>query len=289
MAVFAGTGSLIFGGQNHKALDLQFVGLGGLVADGVWEMDIEGCYFGFGSGGLTLDNGTMAVRISRNYFGNSLTVTGNSLNNIVADNTFDAEIGIVLDAAQRLVVNGNTASGVLIAGTTTGPLTLVGNEVYNLGEYVIDVEIDATNPVTISDNTIYRGSIRVDGSDIGGQTNVAITDNTIRDPSEHGIHLIFADRATISGNNVASEAGNTIDGIIVEDSDGVMVEHNQVTVLGVGALRYGINIAGGDDNIVVGNNLGAAADYGTAPIGDSGTGTILDYPSDATWGDNFVS
>ena len=285
MAVFAGTGSLILRGTEQKVYDCEFVGGSGLVADSAFNADIKSCLFWFGSAGITID-ATQHVRISDSYFGEPITIDGNSLGTIITNNTFDATTGIALIATQRLVIVGNRSSGVLVAGNTSGPLTVVGNQVYTTGGYVIDVAIDATHSVAISDNTISQGSIRVDGSAIGGRTNVAITGNTIRGPSEHGIHLIFADRATIGGNNIASGAGVTFDGIIVEDSDGVLTDHNQITVLPGGSLRYGINVAGGDDNIVVGNNLGASTDYDTAPIGDSGTNTVLTYPG-GTYGDNF--
>ena len=53
--------------------------------------------------------------------------------------------------------------------------------------------------------------------------------------------------------------------------------------------RYGVNMAGGDCNIVVGNDLGPSADYGTDALSTAGsTNTQLTYPADPTYGDNFT-
>jgi hypothetical protein len=52
--------------------------------------------------------------------------------------------------------------------------------------------------------------------------------------------------------------------------------------------RYGVNVVDGDCHIVVGNDLGDPADYGTDALNDTATNTALTWPSDATYGDNFT-
>jgi hypothetical protein len=43
-----------------------------------------------------------------------------------------------------------------------------------------------------------------------------------------------------------------------------------------------------NDNRVVGNDFGTISSYGTGAYNDSGTGTVNEYPADATYGDNFT-
>lgn len=141
-------------------------------------------------------------------------------------------------------------------------------ELFNTGSGRRMIEIDGSEYVRCEGFVLSR--CRTEAVVVTDSTHVTINDGTIREPCRH--------------------ADDTYDAVVVTSSDFCRV--TQLTIVpevGGNLPRYGINIVSGNDNIVVGNNLGAAADYGTAPIGDSGTGTILDYPSDATWGDNFVS
>lgn len=81
---------------------------------------------------------------------------------------------------------------------------------------------------------------------------------------------------------------DTYDGIRI-DGDDNMIQHNMLRgSAGANKPRYGINIASGDDNIVVGNDLGTIAEWATDALNDAGTGTRLVYPNDATYGDNFT-
>lgn len=129
----------------------------------------------------------------------------------------------------------------------------------------------------------------------GGQQGV-LSGNVIEDPGEHGIHLDDMDEVVVVDNvisNPGTASANTYDGIFVDnDSDRNLIHHNQISpdIGGPGDTRYGINVNSSDCdcNAVVGNYLGDSTFYATAPLNDSGTGTWLTYPNDATWGDNFV-
>ena len=128
----------------------------------------------------------------------------------------------------------------------------------------------------------------------GSDGNI-IADNQIYLSATHGIHLNSCSDNTVRGNRVSLvsvDVTNTGDGIFLDgNSDWNLIEGNRIFEDGVGNVaRYGINVSEAvcDCNIVVGNVLGLAANYGTSGLNDSGTLTQLFYPSDPNYGDNFV-
>lgn len=149
--------------------------------------------------------------------------------------------------------------------------------------------------VTVTNNTIRStagSGIRIDS----GSNGHDIDSNFIAVAAEHGIELNGVSRIHVHGNRletIGGETTNTFDGILLEANvDNCHVADNWVRPRTSGATtRYGINVAAStcDNNVIVGNDLGGTAGYGTDALNDSGTGTILSYPGDATYGDNFVS
>lgn len=151
--------------------------------------------------------------------------------------------------------------------------------------------------------------------------DAVIANNNFDGNSGDGVLLVEADdgsrwqHAVIEGNVVGPELGNVTGNLFVIDApncivkgnlfnaayhssdddtydviqlvnDSILCEGNKIiTDSGGGLPRYGINIIG-DDNIVVGNDLRGT--YGTDALNDAGTGTILVYPNDMTYGDNFT-
>ena len=157
----------------------------------------------------------------------------------------------------------------------------------------------------------------VDGIAIDDPTDVVIARNVVNLVGGHGINLLRAARCQVKDNLVH---GNFGAGILLTDSSGNMIQGNRINEVGSQTdntedgirvagnsdrnmitgnkivprtdsirTRYGINIAAStcDENIVVSNDLGVQASYGTGPLNDQGTGTITTYPSGPV-GDNFV-
>lgn len=162
-----------------------------------------------------------------------------------------------------------------------------------------------------ANNAIVRGRIssnrfeQVAGTAIRIEADIdsglEITNNDIIEPTQHGIVLadgsgeIGVDDCGVERNRVidpGSTTDDTYDGILIDGhSSENRIIGNRVRPRASGnQTRNGVHIATSDnaDNIVVGNNLKPAADYGTLPITDAGTNTILDWPDDATYGDNFT-
>lgn len=154
----------------------------------------------------------------------------------------------------------------------------------------------------------------------GHEPSVFIHHNQIEDAKVmNAIHVVHLNLCQITNNYGDSVEGH---GIVIEDTSGALVagnvlvwpdtddsydairitgasDENHITQnrpvndLSAGgpfAWRYGINIVDAtcDCNIVVGNVLGATGDYGTDALNDNGSSTILFYPNDATYGDNFI-
>jgi hypothetical protein len=119
-----------------------------------------------------------------------------------------------------------------------------------------------------------------------------VANNQIRNATQTGIEINDCDRVNVS-DNVIWEAGwdavNTYDAILLTaDTNECHVTGNSVEP-SASNTRYGINIgtATCNSNVVVGNNLGGSADYGSGPINNAGTGTVLSYAGGAV-GDNVT-
>lgn len=198
-------------------------------------------------------------------------------------------------------------------GTTTTVIT--GNSLLNNGDdtaataverasvFVQGHDVVVGNVVTVQDVTgIYVDGVRAMVSDniiAGGtsSTGISVSSN--------------ADEASIAGNNISSQAGV---GILLDGCERCIVEGNYLTssngangiklavasyntviankVYGYDAatdMDAGIKVvdAGCVSNVVCGNDLSQGI-YATAPIVDLGTGTVLNYPAHATYGDNFT-
>jgi hypothetical protein len=85
------------------------------------------------------------------------------------------------------------------------------------------------------------------------------------------------------------DATNAYDGIVLSANvEQCLISSNLVQPAAT-FTRYGINIgtATCDSNVVVGNNLGGSAGYGSGPLNNAGTGTILSYTGGAV-GDNVT-
>lgn len=119
-----------------------------------------------------------------------------------------------------------------------------------------------------------------------------VSDNYIA-AAQDGIVFDEAFECAAYGNMIDSanqDTGNTYDLVRIEaDSERNTVQANKL-LPSPGSPRYGVNVVSGAiDSIVVGNDLGKAAHYGTAPLVDAGTGTQLVFPNDMTNGDNFTT
>lgn len=202
-------------------------------------------------------------------------------------------------------------------GETTG-VTIVGNSIQS-AEYAVTCVGDVSD-LTVVGNTIEGGLIAVAGGEVSG----VVANNTVRKPDDGLVVDIAYDgelALAIRGNTLTDLGGTAI--LLRSNSSGgpLGVEIEANTIVGPGGAattntrdairvdqgqafihgnkitprattpftRYGINIAGGDCNVVVGNALGDPADYGTDALEDNGADTQLTYPNDPTYGDNFTA
>lgn len=203
--------------------------------------------------------------------------------------------------------------------TNSAHVNIRGNQSLEPSTYFVDVDSTSTF-VTIQGNQITAAAgtgqpcididgnhCKVDGNVIDGNSGGAyvyttgdytqITNNILHQPPEHGIYLNGAYRCNVSGNTLidvteGNPTTNTYDGILLAgNSDYNRITNNSVFgATGSFSARYGINVSEAqcDCNVVVGNNLSEAADFGTDAINDSGSSTWLTHAGDGTYGDNWV-
>lgn len=279
MAQFEGSGKLIVDGTGQKVLDLRFTNTVRLTLDGANSVEISGCTFD-SSSGIVQASASSQVQVHDNLNSGGTFIDGGGFANDewqITDNINVGNQGCVNMKAHLIVIADNHFN-TPASGETVG--------------YAVELTGDAfAYGVTVRDNVTVSCGIYVEAV-VGA---VSISGNQMVDFDEsHGIHLVDCSNAVVRGNNLkvfAMTADDTFDGIHVEgNSDNNMIFDNLIETV-ADQLRYGVNIADStcDNNIVVGNNLGPVADYGTGALNNAGTGTVLTYPNDATYGDNFVA
>jgi hypothetical protein len=135
----------------------------------------------------------------------------------------------------------NDSSGVYIYGTSTMSNTVSGNYIYYNASY-----------------GIYIGS--ANGNTIGGDTES--DRNIIYGNDDSGVVIYAAQNNTVSGNTIGIDSSggvqaNGFDGVALTNAD-----HNTVGPGNVisGNARLGIFILEGQDNVILGNHIGADAD-----------------------------
>jgi parallel beta-helix repeat protein len=162
--------------------------------------------------------------------------------------------------------------------------------------YLGAIWVTNTDGVVVSDNTMTEGF----GDDGGAGTVAAIqvddcndgvvADNAVYSPFTGGLYLSNSNRMTVQGNNVASVETNfddfydnyQIDG----DGNTVIGNKSSQSAGATNSARYGLNIAGGNNNAVYANDLDDLSNYATADSVDSGTGTQTS-PAAGTIGGQF--
>jgi hypothetical protein len=154
--------------------------------------------------------------------------------------------------------------------------------------------------INVYDSTLstvdWQGAHGVYGSNYAN-TLVAVTGDYFRCHDNlfdrrQGLDLT-ANQAVVVGNIFANQgqqaATNAHDGVTI-NGDRNLVEANRFIPFNpiTPVTRSAVNIASGDCNMIVGNDVGDPADYATDAIIDAGTDTWLVYPNDPTYGDNFT-
>jgi len=118
-------------------------------------------------------------------------------------------------------------------------------------------------------------------------------DGVIDQCGQHGLLIDGASDNRISGQFYAngSDTTDTYDNIsITGASNRNFINQCVLRPRDSGAnTRYGVNVGGtGECNMVVGNDLGDASDYGSDALNDTASNTQTFWPADATYGDNYV-
>lgn len=152
--------------------------------------------------------------------------------------------------------------------------------------------------VTSGLDVAITGNLIGEAPDVGirvtNSSRMLVTDNIVKWAGEHGIWIEGSSHCTLEGNQVfgsSQNTNNTWDNIHISGtSNRNLVQGNKVipSTNNPPQTRYGVNVAGGECNMVVGNDLGDPDDYGSDALSDSGANTQLVYPADATYGDNFT-
>lgn len=214
-------------------------------------------------------------------------------NNYLSNGVYDLRRIIGLTIADNTFLGGPGGEPSFLHVWECQGATLTGNYFLEVAEDEV-VWVHDSQDVMVSDNAFAGNTgIQIHIEFETTEWQYAAVEGNLIGPGQASVgnHLIVivAPHCIIKGNLLDaayhSSDDDTYDAIQV-NSDNCLVEGNKIiTDSGGGLPRYGINITG-DDNIVVGNDLRGS--YGTDPLNDAGTGTILTYPNDVTYGDNFT-
>jgi fibronectin-binding autotransporter adhesin len=236
------------------------------------------------AGPLTAANGFYGVYVasgaSGNTIGGSSSVSGGQLSgpgNLVSGN---AEGGIVLNGTSSAPVQNN-----LIAGNFTGTNVTGNAAIPNDPTQTSEDDVDLLN--YSSDNTVGGVSSR------DGNNNLSGLGNLISGSGEDGIYVAAGASANlIEGNFIGTDKTGMAS--VGNDYQGVGIDSASNNTLGGTATGTGNVISGGDElgvaifgsgggsssnNLILGNNIGLAADGSTA-LGNAYSGIYLGTGSD---------
>ncbi len=257
------------------------------------------------AGGLTISN--VALRAP---FSSVIEVESYPYEVLISNAWLSGAYGI--RAQEGWGVDRMSLSNVNITATTSGldindvrELRIVGLTIDkssgSVGSgYPIEAGYGARFEVSVADASLEISDFRIEGYEEDGLVvshqsgyfgqKISIHDGLITDMQKHGL-VVDSARANIHDvivENVGQGATNTDDAFHLKGEMDQPRLHNNA-IIGASQLRYGINIAdpGITRAIVVGNSGGDPSDFGTDALNDQGTDTQLEYPSDATYGDNF--
>ncbi len=205
------------------------------------------------------------------------------------------------------LIEGSGQEGIYLSRTgDIGRVTITDNVISaNSGEAAgyAAIRIDASDTANARDGDkliqgnqiLHTGSNAAPGISLTGVRYAIVADNYLEDAGQHGVVLDDTKDSIVSGNlinMVGRGTTNTYDGVHLSgDSDSNLIVGNKVIPdpdAPDPKTRYGINISAStcDANIVVNNDLRGT--WGTGPLNDAGTGTILVDAAHATYGDNWT-
>ncbi|MDB9514810.1 hypothetical protein PN499_26770 [Kamptonema animale CS-326] len=241
----------VIGGQQHTGVEIAYTSNNNRVV---------GNYIGLGTDGTTPVSNNIGVQIY------TAGVTGPQ-NNLIGGSA----------AAERNIISGNRAQGVIIFNTTSTNNSVIGNYIGTDASGTVD-RGNGLDGVFIQNapNNIIGGSNVGDRNIISGNNRFGV--------------VIFAPAATgnsIRGNYIGTDVsgsadlGNSADGIYIQDAPNNLIGGSNAGDRNVlsGNGRFGVLIqSGSNNNQVLGNYIGTQADGITSLKNDS-SGVRIDSPS----------
>lgn len=217
----------------------------------------------------------------------------------IADNRIwsSGEEGIRLESSANFPsfgrVTGNfiEAAGQQLDSTQdTGAISIIGSSSYPAS--LADVNDSISPGMIIADNVIESAEW-MRGIWLENASGTIVHDNHVENSDSDGIRIVDSAKVNCHDNLVIwPNTDDAADGIHIDGGESCHVHDNTIVnnnnAGSPDTWRYGINVASGDCNKVVGNDFGDPADYGTDALNDTATNTQLFFPSDATYGDNFT-
>lgn len=279
------------------AFDVRIINAGGHV-DNIWAFGVDASVNGMitvidagsrvtnilasgcdAAGGIVHVDGTSNVFVDHIYTvnnGQGPVVGLTDVAYVVVSHLLDISSSQLVHIVNGFVVALSTMAGLAEGTVTTGAINVVDSEAVSIEAVTLDSPFSGVR---------IQNSQRVDvGSTVG-----------LNIPNRHGVWLVDASDCTISARVTAAsqETHNTWDNVHIEGSS----NKNFVTGMHLNPLgsaqarfpRYGVNVAGGDCNRIVGNVFGNPADYGTDAYIDAGISTQTVWPNDISYGDNFTN
>lgn len=222
---------------------------------------------------IALGASTQVIVIG-NRMGEEITVNGGE-DILIVDNIFEAVVPSV-----DYTIKVANANHVVIAR----------NNLANMGG-AEGIQLDTCTDSEVSGNVIESTDT---GILLTGCDRINVVGGLIKWAGLHGLEIAGSSHCIVEGLRVfgaSQNSTNTSDNIHLSgDSDRNLITGCQLQSAQFSFPRCAVNVSAStcDCNMVVGNDLGDPADYGTDALNDAGTDTQLTYPNDPTYGDNFT-
>jgi len=254
----------------------------GLVITGS-NSTVKGLVINRSGGGIYIDGpGATGNKVTGNYLGTDASGTqdlGNDAHGLTVDGANNTVGGAT--AAERNVISGNDALGILFEDTGAGGNKVMGNYIGTDASGTKDLG-NASHGVAIDD---------VPNNTIGGTTTGAR--NVISGNNGNGVSILGNDGNKIMGNYVGTDAtgtkdlGNTYHGVYIDygkdNTIGGTTAGERNVISGNNGNGVLIEGAGATGNKVTGNFIGTDKN-GAAPLGNSANGVYISAPNNTVGG-----
>ena len=227
--------------------------------------------------GLSLVNNDSGTKVQGNFIGTDVTgnlALGNTLDGLLVNGSSNETLGGTL-ASQGNVISGNLHNGIQIQNNSTN-ISVLGN----------------TIGLNVSSVTAMGNSL--DGINVNHSNNITIDSNTISGNHQNGLDFVNASQIFVFNNQIGLSsnglniAGNGMNGILVDNSQGIMIGGIGQGNIISGNAANGVSLIDHSSNVSLKSNFIGTDITGTTSLANNLSGIAVTTSENSIIGGSTV-